>query len=358
MKKKFRINGFAAFLLVYASFLILLITCGLYYVWNLLIDYEAGMPDVNMEKFLVEFEAGNIETLLSKYPVSVNEYDTEESVEKAYVSMVENQELTYKKLTGKYTNATPVYEIYAGDDIIAVASLSETGKNKHGFSVWDMANVTFDGYGPVRESVSIKVPGSAVVTVNGTVIDEKYLTETQPVEMTASLSDYVEWVPEYKIYRLENLIQMPQVEVSGDYIKEVSDTEYTVAYDFDTDESLKEEAGNRIMAMAHEYGAYIINKGNLGTLKSYMVGKAREYVSNIPAVWAYLWNEEYSFNFTNEEIGNFVRYGEDCFGCEVSYTLNVFYRTTRSISYDTHIRCMYVKKDGMWYLADFILENE
>lgn len=358
MKKRFRLNGFAGFLLVYASLLVLLITLGLYYVWNLLIDYEAGMPDVNMEKFLVEFEAGNIEKLLLEYPVTVNEYDTEESVRQAYVSMVSDKELSYSKLTGKYTNAAPVYEIHAGDDVIAVAYLSETGKNKHGFSVWDMTDVIFDGYGPARESVSVKVPGSAVVAVNGNVIDEKYLAETQPVDMTANLSEYVKRIPEYKVYKLENLIKIPQIEVSGEYIKEVLDTEYTVAYDFDTDDSLEEEVENRIMAMAHEYGAYIINKGDLGSLKNYMVGKAREYVSNIPAVWAYLWNEEYTFNFTDEKIDNFVRYGEDCFGCDISYTLNVFYRTSRSISYDTYMRCMYVKQDGVWYLADFMLENE
>lgn len=357
-RKGFRISGFASFLMVYASLLILLITLGLYFVWNLLIDYEAGMPDVNMEKFLVEFEPGRLENLLDMYPVTVNEYDTTESVKDAFVQMVSQKELSFRKLTGRYTNATPVYEIYAGEDVLAVAELSEIGKNKHGFSIWDMTKVTFDGYGPERNEISIKVPGSAVVTVNGIVIDEKYRKETLPVDMTDNLADYVKWVPEYKVYILRNLIQIPQIQVSGDYIREISDDGYTIAYDFDTDEGLKEEAGNRILSMAHEYGAYIINKGSLGALKSYMVGKAAEYVSNIPAIWAYLWNEEYTYTFTNEEIGNFVRYADDCFSCEVGYTLNVFYRTSRSIHYDTRIRCMYIKKEGAWYLADFILESE
>lgn len=357
-RKKFRLNGFGGFLLLYASLLILLITFGLYYVWNILIDYEAGMPDVNMEKFLAEFEADNIKNLLLQYPVSVSEYDKAEDVEEAYVSMVTDREISYAKLTGKYTNAAPVYEIYAGDDIVAAAKLLEVGKNKHGFSVWDMTEVIFDGYGPEKYNVSIKVPESANVLVNGTLIDEAYRTGTESVELTANISEYVEQVPEIKIYELNNLIRMPDIEVAGDNIAETGDENYTVSYTFGTDKELEEQLSGRIMAMAHEYGAYIINKGSLSTLKSYMVGKAREYVSNIPAVWAYLWNEEYTYNFTNEEISNFVRYSEDCFSCDISYTLNVFYRTSRSISYDTYIKCMYVKQDGAWYLADFMLLGE
>ena len=158
MKKKFKLSGFASFLLIYSTILILLIGFGLYYVWNLLIDYEAGIPDVNMEKYMVEFEGDNLKNLLEKYPVTIHEYDNEEAVVKAYMQIASGKELSFKKLTGKYTNATPVYEIYADETLLAVAELTEVGKNKHGFSIWEMTNVTFDGYGPKTHPISIKVP--------------------------------------------------------------------------------------------------------------------------------------------------------------------------------------------------------
>lgn len=357
MKKK-KISGFTIFLLVYATLLIGLVAFALNYVWNLLIDYEASIPDVNMEKFLDEFSEDNISDLLEKYPVSVNEYDDADAVNEAYIKMLSGKELTFDKLTGRYTNAAPVYTISAGDDVIAVAELTEIGKNSHGFSIWELSKVIFDGYGPERTSIKIKVPGSAVVEVNGNVIDEKYLIGTETVEMTSNISEYVQWVPEYKIYEVDNLIKKPQINVSGDYIREVSEKGYDTAYEFDTDEALKQEVSSRVLAMGHEYGAYIINKGSLGVLQSYMLGKAREYVSNIPAIWAYLWGEEYSYNFTDESVDNFVRYSEDCFSCKVTFTLNVFYRGTRSVSYETKINCMYVKQDGAWYMADFALVNE
>lgn len=355
--RRSNINGFTIFLITYAVLLIGLIAFGLSYVWGVLIDYEASLPDVNMEKFMVEFQEENLSNLLDKFPAAISEYDDAENLKEAYVAMISGKELSFAKLTGRYTNATPVYTINSGEDVIAVAELTEVGKNDHGFSVWEMSNVIFDGYGPERISMKIKAPESAVVEVNDTVIDEKYLTGNESVEMISNISEYVERVPEYKIYEIDNLIEKPQIKVSGDYIKEVSEEGYNVSYTFDTDETLKQEVSGRITAMAREYGAYLINKGSLSALRSYMVGKAGEYVSNIPAIWAYLVNEEYSFNFTNENIDNFVRYSEDCFSCDVSFTLNVVYRGTRHISYDTKMSCMYVKQNGKWYLADFILRN-
>ena len=41
---------------------------------------------------------------------------------------------------------------------------------------------------------------------------------------------------------------------------------------------------------------------------SYMVGTAAEYVSDIPAIWAYLWGKSYTYQFNNESITNFRKY--------------------------------------------------
>ncbi len=356
MAKSKKSNGFVAFIITYSVLLIALIVAGLIYVWNLLIDYEASIPDVNMEKLLVEFEAGNIPALMEQYPVEINEYDSMETVVSAYVNQAKSGEISYRKLTGSYTNATPVYEVLAGEKAIAKVELYETGKNGHGFSVWELKEVSFEGYGPNTYDVSIKVPGKATVLINGNTINEVYNVGSDPVALTSNLAEHIEDVPEYKIYEINGLVSSLSVNVEGDCIKQVSDGEYDIEYTFDTDEALKKEVSGQITTMAREYGAYIINKGSLGVLRSYMTGKAAEYVSDIPAIWAYLWGEEYSHRYTNEVIDNFVKYSDDCFSCDVSFTLNVTYRGTRSISYDTALSCMYVKKNGKWYLADFALK--
>lgn len=357
MKKTSKGKGFLIFIITYSVLLIGLICVGLNYVWNLLIDYEASIPDVNMDKYLAEFAPENIPALLEEYPVEIHEYDSKDYVTEAYVKEAESGKLSYQKLTGSYTNTTPVYEVFAGDNVIAKVELAEVGKNGHGFSVWELSNISFDGYGPNTYNVSVKVPSTATVTINGNTINEKYRVACdEQVPLTSNLAEYVSEVPEFKIYELTDLVSSLSFVVEGESIKQVTGGEYDIEYTFDTDEALKAEVSGQITAMAREYGAYIINKGNLSALRSYMVGKAREYVSDIPAVWAYLWGEEYSHSYTNEVIDNFVKYSDDCFSCDVSFTLNVVYRGTRSISYDTALSCMYIKKDGQWYLADFALK--
>lgn len=351
-------KGFKGFLLVYSLIWIVLIGAGLFYVWNLLIDYEAGIPDVNMEKHLAEFDVSHIGELYDKFPLELNEYEDKEAVKDWFCQAVSDKEISYRKLTGKYTNSTPVYEVLAGENVIAAVLFTETGRNDHGFPVWEMSHVSFEGYGPEFFDVTVKVPRSSQVLVNGKPIDEKYLTAQENVELAENIADFVENVPGYHIYTLGHLANMPEITVTGDNICEVSGDEYTVFYDFGTDEELKKQVSGRITAMTREFGAYIINKGSLNALQSYMVGKAKEYVSNIPAVWAYLVGEEYYYSFENENIENFVRYSDDCFSCEATYTLNVSYRGTRSISYDTGLICTYIKKDGAWYLADFKMENK
>lgn len=353
MKKRFLI-----FLIVYSLILIAAIGAGLYYVWGLLIDYEASIPDVNMEKHLTDFDEDNIRTLYAKFPLGLHEYEDKEAAADKIAASVTGAELSYRKRAGAYTNSAPVYDVLAGENVIATASFTESGKNDHGFSVWELSNVSFAGYGLEFFDVTIKTPLDAVVFVNGRVIDESYRTSEEPASLVKNISEFVEKLPGYKIYTLEHLANMPEIEVNGENIFKAGSEEYTVFYDFGTDEELKEQTAGRITAMTREFGAYIINKGSLSRLQSYMVGKAKEYVSNIPAVWAYLVGEEYNYTFTNETIENFVRYSEDCFSCEASYTMTVTYRKTRSISYDTRLICTYIKKDGIWYLADFIMENK
>lgn len=352
------LKGFRGFLLVYLLVWIAVIGAGLFYVWRLLIDYEASIPDVNMEKHLADFDEANIRSLYRQFPPELNEYDNNEAVENWYCELVAQGALSYRKRTGVYTNSTPVYEVLAGENVIAAVYFTESGKNDHGFTVWEMSEVSFEKDALELFDVTVKAPLDAQVLVNGAVIDEAYKTSEETVDLAKNISDYVEQVPGYKVYTIERLANMPDIQVYGGNIYKADSEDYTIFYDFDTDEELKGQVAGRITAMTREFGAYIINKGSLSRLQSYMVGKAREYVSDIPAVWAYLVGEEYNYTFADETIENFVRYSEDCFSCEAGYTLHVTYRKTRSISYNAKLICTYIRRDGVWYLADFRMENK
>ena len=85
-----------------------------------------------------------------------------------------------------------------------------------------------------------------------------------------------------------------------------------------------------------------------------MVGYANEYMSDIPAVWAYLYGKTYTYEFNNENIFNFRKYSDNCFSCDVYYDLYVDWKDGNK-TYNTSVTYTYVKTNGAWYVADFIL---
>ena len=95
------------------------------------------------------------------------------------------------------------------------------------------------------------------------------------------------------MYDVGQLIAKPDItaklngkDLTVDYDKK---TGYTIYYP--SDDELYKSMESRIYTIAEQYGAYIINRGSLSKLSSYMVGTAAEYVSDIPAIWAYLWGK-------------------------------------------------------------------
>ena len=71
-----------------------------------------------------------------------------------------------------------------------------------------------------------------------------------------------------------------------------------------------------------------------------------EYVSDIPAIWAYLWGKSYTYQFNNESITNFRKYSDKCFSCDVYYDLYVDYKTGNT-TYKTSL--IYICKTE-WYM--------
>ena len=123
---------------------------------------------------------------------------------------------------------------------------------------------------------------------------------------------------------------------------------------YPSDDELYKSMESRIYTIAEQYGAYIINRGSLSKLSSYMVGTAAEYVSDIPAIWAYLWGKSYTYQFNNESITNFRKYSDKCFSCDVYYDLYVDYKTGNT-TYKTSLTYTFVKQNGTWMLADFLI---
>lgn len=354
--KKKKLKAFPVFLTAYSIILIVLIVSGLVWVWGLLADYENGLAEVNAEKSLVNFSAGNISGTLNSAGVSAGEFENFDKLCEAYESFLEGKEISYKRNSSEYMSSNPAYYVLAGDTAFASFKLNQNGVNGHGFPVWEMGEITFLGDIVSKENITVKVPSGAKVIINGIYAEpEKYMNYTEELQLAKNISEFVDYVPAYDVYTIDGLTEIPSVEAEGDNIAPVSVTGNEFFYDYASDEELLKENEELIKRIGTNYGGYIINRVSFRTLAADLIGNARKYMSDIPAIWAYLYGEEYTYDFTDWSITDIKKYSDECFSCRLEFVLNVHYRVTRSVTYDTKLECMFIKKDGRWYMADFIM---
>ncbi len=355
-KRKKKFSNFKKFLCIYCGILLIVGVVVLIMLHSLLKDYEEGIPSGAMDKVAEQFTPDGIGKLLADSNVTVNEFETTDTIAEYFKDKLSEGAVSYKKKAGEYSEKTPVYVVYAGDTPIAKVELASAGKNAHKFNKWTIGTVSFGDYTKNLAEVKITAPTGAEVYVNGVEVSDTYKTESA-VEFAPCLhvSDYVT-TPTNDVYDVGQLIAQPVItaklngkDLTVDYDKKKG---YTVNYP--SDDELQKSMESRIYTIAEQYGAYIINRGSLSKLSSYMVGTAAEYVSDIPAIWAYLWGKSYTYQFNNESITNFRKYSDNCFSCDVYYDLYVDYQTGNT-TYDTSLTYTFVKQGGTWMLADFLI---
>ncbi len=353
-KKKF--SNFKKFLCIYCGILLIAGVVVLIMLHSLLKDYEEGIPSGTMDKVAEQFTSDGIGKLLSDSNITVNEFETADTMAEYFKDKLNGNTVSYKKKAGEYSEKTPVYVVYAGDTPIARVELKSAGKNAHKFNKWTLGTISFGDYTKSLAEVKVTAPTGAKVYINGVEIKDTYKTESAVTFAPClHVSDYVA-TPTNDVYNVGQLIAQPVItanlngkDLTVEYDKK---TGYTVNYP--SDDELYKSLESRIYTIAEQYGAYIINRGSLSKLSSYMVGTAAEYVSDIPAIWAYLWGKSYTYQFNNESITNFRKYSDNCFSCDVYYDLYVDYQTGNT-TYKTSLTYTFVKKNDAWMLADFII---
>lgn len=347
-----RLSSFKKFLIIYASALIVIIAAALVILHGFLKDYESGRPANTMDTLVAHIEKGNVGEWIKKSGL-LGEFETESIVSDYFRDTFEGKQISYKKKAGEYSESTPVYVLYADDDKIASVSLDESRKNAHKFTEWKISSINFNVNAQDKShAVKVTVPKGSDVELNGVKVSSDYITGESSVDLCKHVSDYVD-TPVNDIYEITGLFSAPDVKVysSGKELSTELDKEGYVAY-YPGDDSLLEEEKQHILLVAENYGKYMINRGSLTTLSGYMIGTAKEYMSDIPAIDVYLIGRTFTYNITDENISNFRKYSDVCYSCNVDYKLNVNW-SSGSTTYDIALTYIFVKQDGKWMLADF-----
>lgn len=357
MSKKNKLSRFSKFLIIYASVISVAVAIVLFLLYGLLKDYEEGRPSVTMDRIAAQFTAENVEQLLDSSGVAFNAFENNERVAAYLKEKLGSEQVSYKKKSGEYSENTPVYVVYAGETAVAKVRLAENGKNSHKFTKWKLGEISFDGIGDKKkqDTYTIQAPKGSVVLINGVTAGAEYITEDDVAfDPCKNVSGFVT-PPVRTVYTVSGLIAEPEVTVlyhEQPLTVEVKDGAYLAEYP--EDEAMLLAQQDQIMTVARNYGKYIINRGSLSALTQNMVGSAKEYVSDIPAVWAFLYGKTYTYEFRDESISNFRKYAEDCFSCDIYYDLYVDWGNGNK-TYNTSLTYTFVNTGGKWYVADFTI---
>ena len=366
MKKPWKV-----FWIVYMNVVLLLVVFWLFflfYVRNVLEDYEWSQPQQEVERLIEKLQEGSGSRLFS-FRGEVSRFETEEELNQAFMERLKGKELTYRLLREGISPVTQLYGIYADEEKVAEVLLEESNEEPvlvfltKGY--WSLDSV--EGFLPrERYQVDVTIPDIYEVSVNGIVLDAgDYASEPKEIRQFQYSKDYVE-VPKLVRYLVNGLVGKPKVEVKdihGNLIDPAlyeTETEGNFWMDSFVESEMDRELSDMVLSNAKRY-ANFFTKDLEGARKSvapiadmfpkdsYYLTLADEYRRH--DMWMYSAHE--TPVFSDETVCNYVEYAEDFFSCEVYFDRQMKLSGSKKIRKDSvRSKFYYAKLDGEWKIVD------
>ncbi|MBQ7011018.1 MAG: hypothetical protein IJN63_04875 [Clostridia bacterium] len=316
-------------------------------------EYESVQPKyVEAEVFDTYFKRIDYDLLLKAADrgdgSDLTEFESKEDLITYLKSMYAGKDITYYSIStgaadtatvsldiknlGKYfvdqfnSRGDIKYIVKAGEDKIAeftlVHSESEAKKSKSGFKQYELGDIELFFF--PHESVTVKLPKSSTLTVNGIKVSEKYrLADVyEEDENNKRLPDGIEGIV-YVAYTVDKLYLKPELAVTDkdgksielEYIE--NDNYYSAGFLYDD-------------SLAAQYSAYVINAIENYAAYMQMDGARADFIDyydtdsdlwkNIISTENYFVLDHSSYSFKDQKATEFYRYNDDMFSCRVSMT--------------------------------------
>jgi len=350
MKRK-TTKGTVAFRTIYLTMTVLfagLIIAALYILWNGLSAYEKSDPKLPMNALMEELKK-NKSDFIKNLNISTNRFE-DKAVLDSYLEALTAGELSYTRNGKKSSDDKVIYNIKAGDGVIAEAEVIKSDKELgYGFYEYELGGVTF-GEVPTHE-YSIIAPDCVRVFCNGIMVSSDYITETG------------EAYPETEHF--QGLLSVSPRDVTytvGGFVGEAEFTAYDGAGNLlelrDGRFSLAQIADDKLSQLALEfseaYSKYVVNDGYLSTVADYLAPNIPFYaeLEGYENFW-HNWHSDY--DFIGVEVGDPVFYDEKCASVKVKYD-HVLYGVSSSENGEVHSKADYtvfmVNMNGIWKVVD------
>lgn len=183
MKKKRKLGVFWRSYIILCAVLVFLVSALTVFFYDYIKAFETGRPEYAVN----EYVAGITETDIVSHVTSaldgkLSGYETDGAIASEVASALAEHELSFVRAFTDETETVPSYDVYCGEKILTL-TLSVTDGGKYGFDNYAVTGVTAaDEWIDARKtSVSIVVPSSAELTLNGKAVGEdRIVSEFSP----------------------------------------------------------------------------------------------------------------------------------------------------------------------------------
>lgn len=219
-------NRFVKGMVIYAVIFLAVIGIGLGILWSYMDAYENSRPMNTVKAYVAsvtedDFCEGS-EALLAQLDSRIQSREEACNVIRASVT----EPLSYAKKTSECTEDRQVYVLRSGKQVIGQFTISAGEAEKFGFRVWSVTEKSFDFSHLLADAVSLTVPKEYTVRVNGSALDETYITKTG-IEYTALEEFYDDYtLPEMVTYTAGNFlgeVSVDALDASGNAVQITED---------------------------------------------------------------------------------------------------------------------------------------
>lgn len=363
-KKKRRIPifwpCFTVFVLILVSFWIYILN----YVNQCLVTYEAAQPEYVIEGLVEEIKNGNAESLFT-FTATQNRFEDADIAKNRFLTSLTDKEITFEQDAASYNALAPTYKLFADKEPFATITLKETSSYPLMFILtvqsWEVAE-TKPVLDSPTESVTIKVPDTFTVYVNGIPLKETELTgNSWEIEDFVYASEYVT-VPKYIEYHVTELFNAPDVAVKDAYGNSVGYTQSGNQIEISSFEDIEMDAelSAYVLQNAKDYSNFFSKDlaGCRNSVKcishmfpenSYYLELAENY--RLHDMWMY--SSHKTPSFSDELVSEYIRYNENFFSCRIYFQKHMELTRTGELRTDiTDSTFYYVKIGDNWVIAD------
>ncbi|MBR3003864.1 MAG: hypothetical protein IKH67_02195 [Lachnospiraceae bacterium] len=360
---KKKMGKWGKFLIILSAALLLILIIGCIIFNSFLKSYEDGQHSNVAASVVKEFSStDSLTSYLKKNSDKINCLEDFDNLVTDYAASLEGKKISYV-YDAASTAEEPRYNITADGTLVGKVTMVKDGKGAFGLTKWKVGKLDITSFIPGAKSYNILVPEGSTVTVNGTQLDESYITGEGIPEVLKGSVQFIKNPPSFTTYTVSGFTRTPEVsavDASGSSIK-LAESDSTFMAGQAADQAFVDEVKplcERGLESWATYFIYMSHNLDLYILKDSEVYKfifgGDDYDPINP--WLYNWEQIVDYNFSEFEVSNIVKYTDDCFACDVKYHLDITFSDPgmSDNNQGTDATWVWVADGDSWSIADVI----